>query len=103
MSRKLWLALGVLLVASMVLTACPAPQVQTVEKVVTQVVEKQVEVVKTVEVEKQVEKIVTQVVEVQVTPEAPAGPKVLDICKDQEPDFRDYGAGHYVACWLYQK
>jgi oligopeptide transport system ATP-binding protein len=30
-------------------------------------------------------------------------PKVLDICKEQEPDFRDYGAGHYVACWLYQK
>ena len=49
MSRKLWLALGVLLVASMVLTACPAPQPQTVEKVVTQVVEKQVEVVKTAE------------------------------------------------------
>jgi oligopeptide transport system substrate-binding protein len=77
MSRKLWLALGVLLVASMVLTACPAPQVQTVEKVVTQIVEKQVEVVKTVQVEvpKEVEKIVTQVVE--VTPQAPAGPKVL--------------------------
>ncbi len=30
-------------------------------------------------------------------------PKVLDICKDQEPEFRDYGSGHYVACWLYQK
>jgi oligopeptide transport system substrate-binding protein len=75
MSRKLWLVLGVLLVASMVLTACPAPQVQTVEKVVTQVVEKQVEVIKTVEVEKQVEVIKT--VEVEVAPEAPAGPKVL--------------------------
>jgi oligopeptide transport system substrate-binding protein len=75
MSRKLWLALGVLLVASMVLTACPAPQVQTVEKIVTQVVEKQVEVVKTVEVEKPVE--VVKTVEVEVTPQAPAGPKVL--------------------------
>jgi oligopeptide transport system substrate-binding protein len=77
MSKKLWLALGVLLVASMILTACPAPapQVQTVEKIVTQVVEKQVEVVKTVEVEKPVEKVVTQVVE--VTPEAPPAPKVL--------------------------
>ena len=75
MTRKLWLALGVLLVAGIVLTACPAPQVQTVEKVVTQVVEKQVEVIKTVVVEKEVEKVVTQVVE--VTPQAPAGPKVL--------------------------
>jgi oligopeptide transport system substrate-binding protein len=75
MSRKLWLALGVLLVASMVLTACPAPQVQTVEKVVTQVVEKTVIETVQVEVPKEVEKIVTQVVE--VTPQAPAGPKVL--------------------------
>jgi oligopeptide transport system substrate-binding protein len=75
MSRKLWLALGVLLVASMVLTACPAPAPQTVEVVKTVVVENKVEVVKTVEVEKQVE--VVKTVEVEVTPQAPAGPKVL--------------------------
>jgi oligopeptide transport system substrate-binding protein len=75
MSRRLWLALGVLLVAGMVLTACTAPQIQRVEKIVTQVVEKQVEVVNTVVVEKPVEKVVTRVVE--VTPQAPAGPKVL--------------------------
>ncbi len=30
-------------------------------------------------------------------------PKVLDICREQEPEFRDYGSDHYVACWLYQK
>ncbi len=30
-------------------------------------------------------------------------PKVLDVCHEQEPEFRDYGDGHYVACWLYQK
>jgi oligopeptide transport system ATP-binding protein len=31
-------------------------------------------------------------------------PHVMDICRDQEPDFRDYtGNGHFVACWLYQK
>jgi oligopeptide/dipeptide ABC transporter ATP-binding protein len=30
-------------------------------------------------------------------------PKVMEICIDNEPDFRDYGGGHYVACWLYQK
>ncbi len=29
--------------------------------------------------------------------------KVMDICKDNEPEFRDYGEGHFVACWLYQK
>ena len=30
-------------------------------------------------------------------------PKVLDMCREQEPEFRDYGSGHYVACWLHQK
>ncbi len=75
MSRKLWVVLGVLLVASMVLTACPAPQVQTVEKVVTQVVEKTVVETVQVEVPKEVEKVVEKVVE--VTPPPPAGPKVL--------------------------
>ncbi len=30
-------------------------------------------------------------------------PKVLDICKEQEPEFRDYGGGHWTACWLHQK
>ena len=56
--KKLSVVLGVLLIASMVLTACPAPQPQVVEKVVTQVVEQKVEVVQTqiVEVEKVVEK-----------------------------------------------
>ncbi len=30
-------------------------------------------------------------------------PKVLDVCREHEPEFRDYGGGHYVACWLHQK
>jgi len=30
-------------------------------------------------------------------------PKVMDVCKDNEPEFRDYGGEHFVACWLYQK
>jgi oligopeptide transport system ATP-binding protein len=30
-------------------------------------------------------------------------PKVLEVCRDNEPEFRDYGGEHYVACWLYQK
>src|SRR5450759_4423526 len=29
-------------------------------------------------------------------------PKVMDICREQEPEFRDYGSGHFVACWLHQ-
>ena len=64
--KKLSVLLGVLVVVSMVLTACPAPQPQVVEKIVTQVVEKEVKVVETQVVEKQVEveKVVTQQVEV---------------------------------------
>jgi hypothetical protein len=38
--KKMSVVLGVLLIASMVLTACPAPAPQVVEKVVTQVVDK---------------------------------------------------------------
>ena len=29
-------------------------------------------------------------------------PKVMDICREQEPTFKDYGNEHYVACWLYE-
>jgi len=52
MSLKKWsVVIGVLVVVSMILTACPAPQAQVVEKVVTQVVEKEVKVVETQVVE----------------------------------------------------
>ena len=63
--KKLSVVLGVLLIASMVLTACPAPAPQVVEKVVTQVVEKEVKVVETqvVETVKEVEKIVVATAE----------------------------------------
>ena len=30
-------------------------------------------------------------------------PKALDMCREQEPEFRDYGSGHWAACWLHQK
>jgi len=30
-------------------------------------------------------------------------PKVMDVCRENEPEFRDYGEEHFVACWLYQK
>lgn len=76
-TRKLSVLIGVLVIISMILTACPAPTPQVVEKVVTQVVEKKV--VETQVVEKKV--VETQVVEkekiVEVTPVPPAGPKVL--------------------------
>jgi oligopeptide transport system ATP-binding protein len=29
-------------------------------------------------------------------------PRVMDICRDREPPFKDYGSGHFVACWLYE-
>lgn len=29
-------------------------------------------------------------------------PKVMDICREQEPPFKDYGNGHFVACWLHE-
>jgi len=30
-------------------------------------------------------------------------PKALAMCKEQEPEFREYGSGHWVACWLHQR
>ncbi len=79
--KKLW-TMVVLLVVIALLAACAAPEPEVVEKlvekVVTQVVEKQVEVEKVVtqvvEVEKQVEKVVTQVVEVEKQVEVTAMP-----------------------------
>ncbi len=64
--KKMSALLGVLLVVSMVLTACPAPQPQVVEKVVTQVVKEEVKVVETqvVETVKEVVKEVEKPVEV---------------------------------------
>ncbi len=28
-------------------------------------------------------------------------PRVMDVCREEEPPFKDYGGGHMVACWLY--
>uniref|UniRef100_A0A7C1FIM9 Dipeptide ABC transporter ATP-binding protein n=1 Tax=Caldilinea aerophila TaxID=133453 RepID=A0A7C1FIM9_9CHLR len=30
-------------------------------------------------------------------------PKVMDICQQEEPPFKDYGGGHYAACFLYEE
>jgi peptide/nickel transport system substrate-binding protein len=73
--KKMSVVLGVLLIASMVLTACPAPAPQVVEKVVTQVVEKTVEKVQTQIVEKTVEK------QVVVTPT----PAPATVFKSKDP------------------
>ncbi|MCB9157912.1 MAG: ABC transporter ATP-binding protein, partial [Caldilineaceae bacterium] len=29
-------------------------------------------------------------------------PRVMDICREQEPTFKDYGDGHYAACFLHE-
>ena len=29
-------------------------------------------------------------------------PRVMDVCREKEPPFKDYGGGHYTACWLYE-
>jgi ribose transport system substrate-binding protein len=74
---------SLLVIASMLLGACAAPAPQTIEKVVTQIVEKKVDVVQTQIVEKKVDvvQVQTQVVEkvvekqVEVTPTpGPANP-----------------------------
>jgi oligopeptide transport system ATP-binding protein len=29
-------------------------------------------------------------------------PRVMDICRQEEPPFNDYGGGHFAACYLYE-
>jgi len=29
-------------------------------------------------------------------------PRVMDICREQDPEFKKKSTGHYVACWLYE-
>ena len=53
MKSRFALLVGVLVIASMLLTACPAPTPQVVEKVVTQIVEQKVDVIQTVEVDEE--------------------------------------------------
>ncbi len=28
-------------------------------------------------------------------------PRVMDVCREQEPEFKEVASGHQVACWLY--
>jgi multiple sugar transport system substrate-binding protein len=68
MKSRFALLVGVLVIASMLLTACPAPTPQVVEKIVTQVVEQKVEVIQTVEVIET--QVVEKIVEATKAPEA---------------------------------
>jgi oligopeptide transport system substrate-binding protein len=92
--KKMSVVLGVLLIASMVLTACPAPQPQVVEKVVTQVVEQKVEVVQTQIVEKVVEKPVEKIVVATAEPVVAA--KKLRINLNTYPDIIDPQKSSFV-------
>ncbi len=88
--KKLSTILGVLLIASMLLTACPAPTTQTV--VQTVVVEKEVKVIETqvVETIKEVEKIVV------ATPVPVVEEKVLRINLGSYPDIIDPQKSSFV-------
>ena len=106
MSSKKWsMMLAILVVSSMLLTACPAPQPQiqekVVEKVVTQVVEK----------EKVVEKPVEKVVEVVVTavptpvPAEPGLPVISPTFKNPDTYVVVDGAGEQETldpAWTYE-
>jgi oligopeptide/dipeptide ABC transporter ATP-binding protein len=41
--------------------------------------------------------------EIRGCPFAPRCPKVMDICREQQPVLRDAGPGHQTACWLYEE
>ena len=72
LSKKWAILLALLVVSSLILTACPAPEPQVIEKVVVETVvvevEKAVEVQKIVEVTTEVEVVVEKIVEITATP-----------------------------------
>ncbi len=89
--KKLSIILGVLLVASMILTACPAPATpQTVVQTVVVEKEKEVKVIETVEVK------VVETVEVVATPAPVAEEKVLRINLGSFPDIIDPQKSSFV-------
>lgn len=91
MSNKKWAAiLAVLVIASMLLAACPAPAAQVVKETVVVEVEKQVEVLQTVVVEKEV---VKEVVATAVPQEVA---KVLRINLGTYPDIIDPQKSSFV-------
>ena len=105
--KKLSVMLAILVVASMLLTACPAPEPQiqerVVEKIVTQVVEKEKIVEKPVEVEKVVEKLVTAVPPTE--PAATTVPAIAPTFKNPDTYVVVDGAGEQETldpAWTYE-
>ncbi len=97
MSVKKWsVVIGVLVVASMLLTACPAPAPQTI--VETVVVKEEVKVIETQVVKEEVKVIETQIVEkvVVATPVPVAEEKVLRINLGSYPDIIDPQKSSFV-------
>ncbi len=87
-TKKLSLLIGVLVIVSMILTACPAPQPEVITKVETVVVKEEVKVVETQVVTKVEEKVVEKIVEVVATPvpETRTGAWLDTIVMVEEPD-----------------
>lgn len=99
MSLKKWsVVIGLVVVASMILSACATPTPQVVTQVVTQVVEKQVVQTQVVEkVQTQiVEKEVQKEVQVVATPTAMPEEKVLRINLGSYPDMIDPQKSSFV-------
>jgi peptide/nickel transport system substrate-binding protein len=95
-SKKLMIALGLLIVASIVLAACAQPTPETITETVVETV------VVTEVVEKEGETVIETVI-VTVEPEMPVeepmdeGPRTLVICQGQEPDTLYQYGGSMVA------
>ena len=96
-SKKLMIALGLLIVASIVLAACAQPTPETITETVVETV------VVTEVVEKEGETVIETVI-VTVEPEEPVeepmdeGPRTLVICQGQEPDqLYQYGGSMLAA------
>jgi oligopeptide transport system substrate-binding protein len=100
MSVKKWsVAFGIVVILSMVLSACAAPAPQVVEKVVTQIVTQEKIVEKPVEkiVEKPVEKIVEKEKIVVATAVPVAARKVLRVNTGAYPDVIDPQKSSFVS------
>lgn len=88
LSKKLIVALGTIVVLSLVLSGCVTPTPETIVEtvIVTEVVET---VIKTVEV----------MVTPEPTKEPEAGPKILVVCQEQEPSSLYFNGTSMTAAW----
>ena len=99
MKSKLWMTVGLMVVVAMILPACAAPPPQVVEKIVTQVVEKEKQVIQTVEVPKEVIKTVEveKNVVVTATPEPPKAPDANTLPRNETLYFNGQQWGPVVG------